>query len=97
MRSAAVKTRPKHSGESMIGPPEDYYHRPLPLSDLSSTGILWLLNRQVFHPRGFALAIHPEDGTWELVGDGTEVFAFEGTTDDEKFAAVERFLGERRR
>lgn len=51
-----------------------------PFSELRDTGLLWLLNRVVFHPRGFALALHytgkfPDMGEcvgWSLHGDGSE-------------------------
>lgn len=75
--------------------------RPVhPFSDLSDTGLLWLINRVVFHPRGFALALHLDrqvDGEpapgWQLLGDGAEVWAFTGGHEDERFAAVQEFLG----
>lgn len=55
-------------------------HDELPLSALRDTGMLWLINRVVFHPRGYALAmvydsVVPEGGNvtgWQLYGDGTE-------------------------
>ena len=47
-----------------------------PFSDLRPTGLLWLINVSVFHPRGYALAIHCDDEGyalgWSLIGDGTE-------------------------
>jgi hypothetical protein len=77
-----------------------------PFNQLSTTGLLWLINRTVFHPRGFALALHyPEASTreeidageaectgWSLLGDGTEVWSFTEQVDDECFALVEAFL-----
>lgn len=56
-----------------------------PFHELRDTGLLWLINTTVFHPRGWALAIHnsemvPEGGTatgWSLQGDGTEPWRFE--------------------
>lgn len=69
-----------------------------PWKDLRTTGILWLINAAVFHPRGFALALVRHQGElvgWRLVGDGTEPWVF---TDPcgEPFAAVEAFLNEHR-
>lgn len=29
-----------------------------PLGELSESGLLWLINRTVFHPRGMSLAVH---------------------------------------
>lgn len=42
-------------------------------------GLLWLVNRCVFHPRGYALAFFPESGTWMLLGDGSEPWSYLGT------------------
>lgn len=51
-----------------------------PFADFRDSGLLWLVNRVVFHPRGYALALHytgkfPDMGEctgWSLLGDGTE-------------------------
>lgn len=71
-----------------------------PIEALRETGVLWLINRVVFHPRGFALALDSDsDGTvrgWALVGDGSEPWAFPETDDDWCFAAVEAFIAEHR-
>jgi hypothetical protein len=49
--------------------------------ELKDSGLLWLINRVVFHPRGFALAL-VRDGAgdggvvgWRLLGDGTEAWS----------------------
>jgi hypothetical protein len=59
---------------------------PRPFADLRPTGLLWLINTTVFHPRGFALALHLDDqGTatgWSLQGDGTEPWEFQLTDAD---------------
>lgn len=56
-------------------------HNPgRPIAELRDVGFLWLINRVVFHPRGYALALHfSESDTnrrnctgWSLLGDGTE-------------------------
>jgi len=68
---------------------------PLPWEQLRNTGMLWLINRVVFHPRGYALAVHIDpDGVhgWSMLGDGTEVWAFDIESDDECFAKAEAFL-----
>jgi hypothetical protein len=62
---------------------------------LRTSGLLWLVNRVVFHPRGFALALCRKDGQvvgWRLIGDGTEVWRFEGGSEDELFAAAQATL-----
>lgn len=67
-----------------------------PWSELRESGLLWLINRVVFHPRGYALGLVQHDGDvvgWHLLGDGSEVWSFdgdEGTT----FAAVQRTFAE---
>lgn len=64
-------------------------------SELSSSGILWLINRVVFHPRGFALALHFEDdGTavgWSILRapKAGEVFVFTERQDDAGFRKSE--------
>src|SRR5262245_41266673 len=62
------------------------------LHELRDTGLLWLLNRVVFHPRGFALALFyegtfPDLGActgWGLVGDGTEPWTMGNPTDEQR-------------
>jgi hypothetical protein len=65
---------------------------PLPFSDLSESGLLWLINRVVFHPRGFALQLaqRESDGEitgWRLAGDGSGAWRMDG--DEPEFAAAE--------
>ena len=57
-----------------------------PFHELRDSGLLWLINRVVFHPRGWALSLvyrkrevselasGGEVLGWKLVGDGTEVW-----------------------
>lgn len=69
---------------------------PRAFSELSDEGMLWFINRSVFHSLGFALALHKEDdGTvsgWSMLGDGSEVWTFTNDADDEEFAKAHRFL-----
>lgn len=72
-----------------------------PFADLGTTGLLWLINRTTFHPRGFALGIEfNENGQaigWRLFGDGSEQWTFGADVDeDAKFAAVERLFAAHR-
>lgn len=48
-----------------------------PVIDLQQTGLLWLINRVVFHPRGFALAFDPKTRVFTLLGNGRESWHFE--------------------
>jgi hypothetical protein len=66
--------------------------------ELRSSGLLWLINRVVFHPRGFALALtmHGDEATgWKLLGDGSEVWRFDGDEDD-LFEQANRTLNDHR-
>lgn len=62
--------------------------------------MLWLINRTVFHPRGFALALHVDGAGeivgWSLLGDGSEPWAMPDDVEDRLFQAAERTLGEAR-
>lgn len=63
--------------------------------ELQTTGLLWLINRVVFHPRGYALAVVKDENKvlgFELLGTGEEIFVFDENTDDEKFAMVKKLL-----
>lgn len=71
-----------------------------PLETLSATGLLWLLNSEVLHPRGFALALaYDEAGLvvgWTMQGDGVERMSFDAETNEEKSATVEAFFADER-
>ena len=62
--------------------------------ELSTSGLLWLINRVVFHPRGFALGVVKIGGEvvgWRLLGDGREPWGFD-LPEDDLFAAAQRTL-----
>jgi hypothetical protein len=67
--------------------------------DLRSSGLLWLINRVVFHPRGWALGMafdcDDEPIGWKLLGDGSEPWRFEidEHEEDALFEAVKQTLG----
>ncbi|MGI5223561.1 hypothetical protein [Actinoallomurus sp. CA-142502] len=69
---------------------------PRPFAELTDSGLLWLINRVVFHPRGLALAIHVDgNGTataWSLQGDGTEPWSFPPEREREHFQHAEQTL-----
>jgi hypothetical protein len=44
--------------------------------DISKDGLLWLINRVVFHPRGYSLGWDPDTKEFFLLGNGTETFTF---------------------
>lgn len=58
-----------------------------PFRELSESGLLWLINRTVFHPQGYALGIRIDSEEnavgWELLGDGSEPFVYGGDGSDE--------------
>lgn len=71
---------------------------PRPFMDLSESGLLWLINRVVFHPRGLALALHEKDGTahgWELqaAAEG-EPWTFPESVDIAGFRSAEETLSD---
>lgn len=71
---------------------------PRPIDELRGSGLLWLINASVFHPRGFALALcytGSEVIGWKLLGDGTEPWQYEPAADD-RFAAAEATFAEAR-
>jgi hypothetical protein len=60
------------------------------------SGILWAINRYLFHPRGFALAIdvneRGEATGWMIQGDGSEPWVFKEEDDDACFTMFEELL-----
>lgn len=71
--------------EASVRPAEDVRS----FDELRETGLLWLINRVVMHPRGYALAIHHDEAGhasgWSVIGDGTEPWSFHpGESDHEK-------------
>lgn len=76
-------------------------HEAYSWAEFASSGLLWLFNTSVLHPRGYALQIgFDDDGKcegWCIVGDGTEPWQF--STDEEtkamidaRFAALKELL-----
>jgi len=64
--------------------------------DLQADGLLWLINRMVFHPLGYALAVDPAlPGEYYLLGDGVEPWNFPDGQEQEHLAAVKRLLFDR--
>lgn len=66
--------------------------------DLSESGLLWLINRVVFHPRGLALALHETGGEargWELqaAAEG-EPFVFPEAVDNTGYRRAEATLAD---
>ena len=72
---------------------------PRPFADLRPTGLLWLINVTVFHPRGYALALHFEDAEhqvctgWSLMGDGSESWSMGDNVTDPEIIAVDPTAG----
>lgn len=50
---------------------------PFDAAGFMSHGLLYMVNKVVFHPRGYALAINPDDNTFQLLGNGDEPWTFE--------------------
>jgi hypothetical protein len=74
--------------------------------DLHDDGILWLINKSIFHGRGFALGHVPGTSDFVLLGDGTETWRYatpeeqagreDLLSEDEKFKAVEAMFARAR-
>ncbi len=52
------------------------WSEPIRPVDIQKDGLLWLINRVVFHPRGYSLGSDPTIKQFFLVGNGTETFTF---------------------
>lgn len=67
--------------------------------DLQASGLLWLINACVLHPRGYALAADPNHPIEiVLLGDGQEIVTFADSmheTIDGRFAEVNKLLAPR--
>lgn len=68
-----------------------------PIEEIQTSGLLWLINRVVCHPRGYALAMcFNDDGNcigWTLLGDGSEPWFFTpGEEEDQRFALVKELM-----
>lgn len=77
----------------------DEWSRPItrPFDQLSTTGLLWLINTTVFHPRGYALTVVYEAGTdtaigWAIQGNGLEPLEFPNGDNGPDFSAATEFL-----
>jgi len=75
----------------------------LPFRDLRSTGTLWAINRTLFHPRGFGLALNYPDASgtgsptgWCLEGDGSEQYEYPNNVTHHCFDDFEAFLARHR-
>lgn len=71
---------------------------------LADFGVLWLINRAIFHPRGYALALDYAEGEteprgWSIIAtDGMEPYTFSlpAGLEDTRFRDVERLLSSAR-
>lgn len=65
-----------------------------PFNELVESGLLWLINREVMHPRGYALAVGLDaQGNaigWGIEGDGTEPWQY-ACDDDTQAREAARF------
>jgi len=93
-----------HLGEAPLpGLAEEVAHENSPgrsFRELSETGLLWLINAVVFHPRGFALALSMDTLTgevtgWDLLGDGMSPYRYASDM-DARFLVAEETLAEYR-
>jgi hypothetical protein len=65
--------------------------------EFRESGLLWLINRVVFHPRGYSIGLvfDAEGETcigWQLSGDGSGCFVFNPDVEPERFDKVKELL-----
>jgi hypothetical protein len=98
---AALKAEPA-AAERPEAPTADRQRLVHPWQDLKTSGLLWLINAAVLHPRGYALALVYLNGAegdpvgWQLLGDGSQAWVFLNDDSQEPFTHVESFLGAHR-
>lgn len=86
-----VDAQERHDAEKGNGPDR-------PLTDLTSSGLLWLINRTTFHPRGLALALWMDESGGRLLGwrlvraDSGEPFEFPADVDRDGYQRAEATL-----
>jgi hypothetical protein len=72
-----------------------------PFAELIDSGLHWLVNASVFHPRGLALALHQaDDGTvtgWSVQGRGDSPIRVDDVTAQRRFTIADLFLSQTRR
>lgn len=73
-----------------------------PFEELSESGLLWLINRVVFHPRGYQFALLEDQDTgeilgWQVHGTGEEPSWFSPESDQKRFLLAEATLREAKR
>lgn len=71
-------------------PPRTAGFHPRELAGVS--GLLWAVNRYLFHPRGFALSVEMSSGELTLWGEGIETWRFDDATDEEGMRNFEETL-----
>jgi hypothetical protein len=94
-----------HTEPSRLTPSQTLWHgdpKGRPFYEMRETGVMWAINRVLFHPRGFALSFAVEKGTenvtgWQIVGHGNEVVAFTNGDEDVEFEAFTALLDSLRR
>ena len=98
--SRTVPVHGDHTDRSRLSAAEtdvEVGYRGRPFYDMRATGVLWAINRVLFHPRGYALVFVVEPGTedvigWTISGHGSEVIAFAEGDEDVEYAAFEALL-----
>lgn len=73
-----------------------------PFAELTDSGLLWLINATVFHPRGLALSLHQDgpDGPvigWSVAGTGDRPTYVSRDQADRWFTTADLFLWQTRR
>lgn len=70
----------------------DVIKRTLAPQELLDNGVIWAINRVLFHPRGYALQLNVADGMFKIWGNGDEPWEFRGVDEDAKMKAFNALL-----
>ncbi len=60
--------------------------------DFFDDGLLWLINKSLLHPRGYALGVDVNTKEMTLLGNGSEPWRFELPNEDDLFQRVEQLF-----
>ncbi len=71
------------------------------LTDFRNAGLVWAINKSLFHPYGFSMEVKFNDKTgeivgWDITGDGSKPFFYSQEIEKAGFAKFSKFIEEQR-